>query len=234
MSLLSFAATLIVTISSFVPTNSAHAAEPEIYWAANNTHATISVAADRAIRWREGSYDVWVLEGKCLVNQELTYARSARAVLWIDREGAESGKPTKVIAYLEGDVRINSGKTSTIEDQTWFGRFYTTSGVSVSAPVTAGTPREKSLPVYQRALARFQQGRTGAVRSAGVRATAVHPVQYTGSGAQPEMIVTLPPGTAEIRRGKAKRVSQIQVMGTNRMTKGTPKASQRRKLTCMP
>ena len=47
----------------------------------------IVVGADTASYWREGVYDVYLLNGNCLINQGLTYTRAKSAVIWVERGG---------------------------------------------------------------------------------------------------------------------------------------------------
>ena len=69
----------------------------------------IVVAAQHGQFWKQGSYDVWVLQGACRIRQGEVEAQSNDAVLWVDKATADSGLPTKIICYLEGDVLIDLG-----------------------------------------------------------------------------------------------------------------------------
>lgn len=236
--------TLCALLAWFVaskPVGATASEESRVYWSAD-TGAPITLSADAASRWREGAYDVWLLEGRFSLNQGQHSARAQRAVLWIDREGALEGQLTKVIAYLEGAVMIDAAKsddaraaayTSTqavgpfsaqqksstsfrIEDSAWFGRFYTTRGLSLGTPPPTGKPQQQS-PVYQRALARFRQQQQGPARPAqftaiGAQYTAsgpetinaaqtqgpARPAQYSAAEPQPQVIETFPPGTRRL------------------------------------
>ena len=108
-----------------------------------NSAEPIIVGAQAGNRWELGSYEVWVLRGDCTIRQGNTTTRCREAVLWIDRAEAFDRRPHKVIAYLEGDVRMVVDRQSgapRLTDQTWFGRFYSVAGVEVRATKTVRRP----------------------------------------------------------------------------------------------
>jgi lipopolysaccharide export system protein LptA len=144
----------------------------------------IAIRAGGATHWRQGSYEVWVLRGAVKIDQGSVDAKSNEAVLWIDRAEPFSGRPSKVIAYLEGDVRVDFGKyvapsavpgatpsaaassappmptrsmssglpqAKNLQDRKWLGRFWTTAGIELSAPIS-GDPATDQSPIVQRAL----------------------------------------------------------------------------------
>ena len=125
----------------------------------------IQITAQSALRWRQGEYDVWLLEGNCLIEQGPTAARSRQAVLWV-KQGESTGRsPTKVIAYLEGGIVMDyrrSGPGDSAQqplagratDSRWFGRFYTRMPIQMRVPAAGGEPAVKPV-VYQRGMARF-------------------------------------------------------------------------------
>jgi len=132
----------------------AHSFASDIAINSPNTNAAIVVRADRANRWRDGSYEVWVLRGNCQILQDNASTLSDDAVLWIDREEATSGRNSMVLAYLEGDVAVDYGHdgsahgrtgqaANSIRDQQWLGRFYTSGEIDIQAPVTGFDPRVK-------------------------------------------------------------------------------------------
>ena len=114
----------------------------------------IAVRADRANRWTEGVYDVWCLDGNCSIAQGAIHARADRAVLWVERGGQLGSPPTKVIAYLEGRVHVESLPTAatstasgrfdagqpppTANNDQWLGRFVSTSLPNMQVPVPGG------------------------------------------------------------------------------------------------
>jgi hypothetical protein len=134
------------------------AAEVELPLASET--APIRIEASGATHWPQGSYEVWVLRGACQISQGDVVARGTDAVLWIDRAEAFSGRPSKVIAYLEGGVQVDFGrrgdphsvsrrKAETLVDNAWIGRFHTTSGIHMAVPQTGYTSPQKS-ELFQR------------------------------------------------------------------------------------
>ncbi|MDX1946910.1 MAG: hypothetical protein SFU86_16025, partial [Pirellulaceae bacterium] len=122
----------------------------------------IRIRADGATHFPQGGYEVWVLRGDCRVEQGKTITRSSEAVLWIDRAEPYSGRPSKVIAYLEGNVELRFGRgdrdpfamtgTSQAASQnpvSWLGRFHTTAGIEMSAPLSAADAAIKPA-IYER------------------------------------------------------------------------------------
>jgi hypothetical protein len=146
---------------SLLVTEFATAAEIELPVA--DAHHPIRIRATSASHWPQGSYEVWVLRGDCRIEQGEVSARASDAVLWIDRAEAFSGRPSKVIAYIEGGVNVEFGKrgdphsisqrqSQTLQDKSWLGRFHTTAGIEMAAPVTGSEPAVKP--------ALFERGRT--------------------------------------------------------------------------
>jgi hypothetical protein len=111
----------------------------------------ITVTAEQSQRWQEGEYVVWMLHGRCQLQQGQVIARSADAVLWVEPGDPLHDEPSKIIAYLENDVSIDyarnakphreTGKRAqTIQARSWLGRFHTTSGIDLRAPMTGAQP----------------------------------------------------------------------------------------------
>lgn len=128
----------------------------------------INIRANGANHWRQGAYEVWVLRGEVQIAQGGTQAHGEEAVLWIDRAEAYSGRPSKIIAYLEGkQVRVDLGpgnaaangpRPRQMYDRTWLGRFHTTAGIQLAAPVT-GEAGGMQPPIMQRGVvARENEG----------------------------------------------------------------------------
>ena len=99
-------------------------------------NASIHIRADRANRWTEGGYEVWMLRGNCQIVQDRLTASAENAVLWVLRTAPLAEQDSRVLVYLEDDVVVQArsredavsgpGRPSaTIHDQQWFGRFYT-------------------------------------------------------------------------------------------------------------
>jgi hypothetical protein len=124
--------------------------------------APIAIRANGATHFTQGQYEVWVLRGACQIVQANTAAQSSEAVLWIDRAESFSGRPSKIIAYLEGNVQVDfhhsgdphaqTGQAAqSVRDRTWLGRFETTGGIELAVPVTTGDPTHKP-SIIQRSL----------------------------------------------------------------------------------
>ena len=119
--------------------------------------------ADQANRWQEGLSEVWILRGQCEVAQGIVTARGREAVLWVTRGEAFSGQDSKIIAYFEGDVSVDyrseawshapaGVRPQSIRDQTWLGRFSTSTEIEMQAPVTGFQPKVRPA-ILQRGLA---------------------------------------------------------------------------------
>jgi hypothetical protein len=117
---------------------------------------SIVFGADRAYRWNQGAYEVWILEGHCYINQGLTTARSNEAALWVKRSGEFGSRQNEVITYLEGDVKIDyqrAGFPYQLTDGSWLGEFSSISPIEVNVPSPQPEPAVKP-DVYRNALAK--------------------------------------------------------------------------------
>ncbi len=125
--------------------------------------AAIAIRADRANRWIEGSYEVWVLRGNCQTVQDQLAARGDEGVLWIRRGEASNDRDCKVLAYFESNVVVerrrgdaarsrSDPQPDVIHDRQWLGRFYTSAGIDIETTVTGFEPEIKPA-LYQRGLA---------------------------------------------------------------------------------
>jgi hypothetical protein len=148
----------------------------EIDFPPADRNAPIVISADRVSRWQEGQYEVLLLQGNCVVSQGTTAARGSDAVLWIDQASAMSLEPNKVVAYLEGHVRVEFAQGQLQYDtpdaarrdtaqSSWVGRFYSTRSIQLRLPVADPPPAVKP-PVYQRSLATLSAGPEPAVQPA--------------------------------------------------------------------
>ena len=111
----------------------------------------VAVNAQWGNRWQAGTYEVWVL-GNCEIRQGKRSARGREAVLWIQRTEPTDPQPSRVAAYLEGNVEVVADGPSgrgRLTDQTWYGEFETSAGVGVQAAAVYGKP-DVLPPVYQR------------------------------------------------------------------------------------
>lgn len=182
----------------------------------------IAIRAGSATHWRQGAYEVWVLAGRVEMTQGDVTTRSEEAVLWIDRAEAFSGNPSKIIAYLEGRVKINFGRSpqarkvagvagQRLEAQTWMGRFHTTAGIELAAPQYAPPPTQPA--IFHRGLsARADEG--GAPSQVPVEvATAVRPVQFVREEIAPPVAGPVVANTPRVvisgRGGRALQNSQF-------------------------
>jgi hypothetical protein len=151
----------------------------------------ITISAESANQWQEGGYEVWLLRGNCRITQGDASSEAREAVVWIDHARALERRPSRVIAYLEGDVVVDAGRrlgAARLTDQSWLGRYYTSDAVRVSAAQVA--PRPGAMPpVYQRGAARVEQETAQAVR----------PAQYMVPQQAPPVISGMPAGTRRIR-----------------------------------
>jgi hypothetical protein len=173
---------------------------------------SISIRAGGSTHWRQGGYEVWVLRGDVQIAQGSTIARSDEAVLWIDRAEAFSGRPSKIIAYLEatgppdrkvtvefgrrGNPHAASGLTAqSLVDRSWLGRFHTTAGIELFAPLTGGQPPVRPA-IYD--------------RGAGARESEFNPPSSTSSEIQPAQYareeIAPPTGTAIPQAGPRVRI----------------------------
>jgi hypothetical protein len=126
----------------------------------------VTVSAKSAERWIQGEFEVWVLHGGCCLVQGGDTATSREAVLWIARPQQPQFGPTRVIAYLEGNVNVQwrrDSKSPRLTDQTWFQDFTTTGAVTVQVPEVTGVP-ETQPALYRRGMARRMPARSQAVR----------------------------------------------------------------------
>ncbi|HVX13981.1 MAG TPA: hypothetical protein VHC22_22545 [Pirellulales bacterium] len=137
----------------------AQQAAGEIELAPADADSPITISADQANEWKEGSYDVFLLRGRCVVTQGRNTCRSNDAVIWIKKGDGTQQQPAKVIAYLEGDVQIEAGRKPDVwqrslpsgKDRGWLGRFRSNVPVSVRTPRPAPEPTVKPA-FYQNAL----------------------------------------------------------------------------------
>jgi lipopolysaccharide export system protein LptA len=138
--------------------------------------AKITVRAGQANWWQEGEYQVWVLRGDCEIMQANLTARSEEAVVWIKRPDAWNNHVGFVLAYLEGDVTVESSyagaahrppnrSPDTVRANRWFGRFFTSTEIHVQAPSTAFEPAVKPA-IYHRGQQTHEAEGSGAVQQA--------------------------------------------------------------------
>jgi hypothetical protein len=128
-------------------------------------NASIHIRADRANRWTEGGYEVWMLRGNCQIVQDRLAASAENAVLWVLRTAPLAEQDSRVLVYMEDDVVVEARNredavsgpdrpSAAIHDQQWFGRFYTSTDIHVhiESSVTGFVP-ESTPALYQRGRA---------------------------------------------------------------------------------
>ena len=174
----------------------------------------ITIAAAQSSHWKSGSYDVWLLRGGCSISQGSTHTQSREAVLWIEQAPPYDTRPTKVIAYLDGEVLIDYPQNSAaneegvasfskqiwerqavsqqargrMTDANWFGRFYSHAPLEMRVPRPDPEPRVKPA-IYHRAMARFSPPNTGAIQR----------TQFTEFDDGPALTDPVPKGVRRIR-----------------------------------
>ena len=132
------------------------AAHAEIVTSRPAQSEPIAITADRATTWKQGSNEVWVLWGNCVIDQRGKRATAHQAVVWIDRSSVFSREPHRVMAYLEGDVQIEytaegEGVPASETAETWLGGFVTTEAIEVRVPSPEQAPEEMP-DIYRRAM----------------------------------------------------------------------------------
>lgn len=150
---------------------SARADEP-IYLARPDENATISVAADHAQHWQQGSYEVWHLTGHCHVAQGTTDIRGPEGVLWLEKNVGtqqQPNQPLKIIAYFEGTkseavtlaatspvptAKVGASPAGELHSPEWFGRLITRQPLQMQVPAPEEAPAEKP-PIVVHGLAHF-------------------------------------------------------------------------------
>jgi hypothetical protein len=155
------------------------------------TSDPILFGADDATRWTKGSYDVWILRGRCYVQQGETAAEAQSAVLWVKRALEFDHERNTVLAYLEGDVRIIDGRSAQpyeMRDRMWYGEFTSTMPLAVRTP----SPREGEPTLLPQVFTNAQ-----AYRDSLLKGPPVRPAQYVApptTGPMPSNVI-IPPGT---------------------------------------
>ncbi|QGJ69827.1 Organic solvent tolerance protein OstA [Planctomycetales bacterium 10988] len=166
--------------------------ESQVYLAPVDAEQPILMKANQAQHWEEGAYQVWCLQGNCSLDQADRKATCNQAVIWYEK-GKQPNLESRLIVYLEGDVKIDSGG-QVLTDETWFGRYYTTQPLRPSfKQLNENSAAGSSL--YSRALARFlppQQMASGPDQQA-IQQTLYQPVTVPPPGA------ALPPGVIRVR-----------------------------------
>ncbi|HIF30532.1 MAG TPA: organic solvent tolerance protein OstA [Planctomycetes bacterium] len=123
----------------------------------------IRIVAQKAQRWRQGIYEILVAQGNVQLTQGDQSATSKEAVFWIDRSEPTSDRPTKVIAYFDGDVTVTDvsadGHLQKLVDANYLYRYLTRSRVdlritSIRDVAPGMMARQRPPAVYDRGLVR--------------------------------------------------------------------------------
>jgi hypothetical protein len=146
----------------------------------------VTITAQSAVRWIQGEYEVWVLQGGCRIEQGATRASGNEAVVWIDRNDLMEIGPEVAIVYFEGQVRVENmagGRPSKIADDSWWlGRFTSSGSIKVQVPQVSGPPQTPP-PIYARGMARRMPTTVDTIRR----------TQYTQFSTEPELTPVGPP-----------------------------------------
>jgi hypothetical protein len=209
-----------------LPTAMTRAATQEpIYLSRPDDGAAISIAADHAQHWQQGSYDVWHLAGHCRVRQGATDIHGPEAVLWIEGVAPEQPDqlppPQKVIAYFEGTsselVTVASVPAATTKQQTspiagelrspeWFGRLVSRRPLDLQLPTSDMAPADKP-PIVARGLAHF--GPQSYVVNEPVKPIEQAPVEPVQPVKKVQFTQTVPAPTPVVPRASSFRRVQI-------------------------
>lgn len=165
-------------------------ASAQVELPAPDPESPIVVSASQAAQWRQGQYEVWLLQGDCLVEQAGHAVRGTEAVLWIKRAELDGDPYHTVLAYVEGDVSISGGsgpQAYRLSDQSWSGERASLRGVDVR--VTNPGPEPPTKPqVYLNAVARRDPYAGGVIRR----------TQFSSFGDAPQ-VDPLPGGARRLR-----------------------------------
>ncbi len=157
-------------------------------------NAPIEISADAGNRWQQGAYEVWLLRGNCRIAQATGLVECREAVVWVLRREANDDRPTKVIAYCEGQVSASESRHHfRMIENTWFGRFQTRSTAEFRVLRVSGQP-DVLPPIHRRAMAKFEPSPPPAIMQ----------TQFLSSPAGGPTIITpeagaVPAGTRRIR-----------------------------------
>ncbi|MGI9457539.1 MAG: organic solvent tolerance protein OstA [Aeoliella sp.] len=110
----------------------------EVYLPRPVDDPAITVTAESAAKWREGTYEVWHLTGGCSLTQGANRIDASEAVLWIETpDPSNTDARTKIVIYAEAlptssvvlSHRDTTGRSARQALPTWFGRWVTRSEV---------------------------------------------------------------------------------------------------------
>ena len=153
---------------------------------------SIVFGADKAHRWNQGAYEVWILRASASSSQGLTEAHANEAVLWVKRGGEFGRRQNKVITYLEGSVHIDyrrAGFPYQVTDSAWLGEFMS------MLPIEVRVQEPEPEPTAEAAGLSIMRWRS-AIRSPTVSCIARQFAQFDGGVQQVDPV---PGGTRRLR-----------------------------------
>ena len=125
----------------------------------------VDVDALQATQWRQGSWDVFHLNGQVKLQQGTVMMSADQTIIWVDREPAPNS-PASILVYCEGNVVVDVGHqgpehvstgspTTRYVDSVWFGRLRTNSQVQFR-PLVQEISADNAPPIFQRGMAHRQ------------------------------------------------------------------------------
>ncbi|MCP4080272.1 MAG: hypothetical protein P8J91_09595 [Pirellulaceae bacterium] len=119
---------------------------------------TVHGHAEQIRRWRQGSWDVFHLVGNARLSQGNITLGAEEAIVWVDTEPGEQA--ASILVYLEKsaqlEIKQESGKLDRFEDEQWFGRLRTRSGMQFNNLVQE-ISADNAPAIFQRGNERRQQ-----------------------------------------------------------------------------
>lgn len=114
--------------------------------------------AEKIRRWRQGGWDVFHLSGQAQLSQGNIGVGANEAIVWVESDPGD--RPATVLVYLEESARLEiqqkSGSVDRFEDDSWFGRMRTRSGVQFNNLVQE-ISADNAPAIFDRGLNRRQQ-----------------------------------------------------------------------------
>ena len=154
----------------------------------------ITIRAEQAWSWREGQYEVLLLSGGASIKQAGQQAAAYEAVLWLWRFPS-SDEPSQVIAWLEGNARVDLQPGGSFRDRQWLGRFATQNQIEVEIANIQPEPATKP-PIYRRA----KEARRAGDVSPPVVDRHVKPAQFTELPPLDPPETSLPPAESTLQQ----------------------------------
>ncbi|MEK6235099.1 MAG: LptA/OstA family protein, partial [Planctomycetales bacterium] len=147
-------ASAALTLCALLWGTAALAEESEVRLPSADPTKAIRIQSDRAHTWKEGSYQVWLLQGSCRIEQGDRLTTCREAVLWLERVDHPDGSEDRILAHLEGHVQIQ-GADVRLTERVRFARLLTRAGIQIHVPQVYEVAATQA-PVYLRASERFR------------------------------------------------------------------------------